>query len=151
MAKAADPMVQSAIRLPRSLHDRLKRAGGDRGMGEEIRSRLERSFEQESAPGRAKGRTDAATQELVSALAYLAAQVPEYYGPWSQDRYSFDVLRNAINVVLTQRFQPKGESVAKPTDLADIVFGEGDHLKDKEAMGRMIAAIWLSSIPKREA
>ena len=62
-AKSADDMVQSAIRLPRSLHERLKKAGGERGMGEEIRRRLEASFEAEKPRADPKTR-DCSTQSL---------------------------------------------------------------------------------------
>ncbi len=52
-----DNMIQSAVRLPQSLHQRLKKAGGERGMGEEIRRRLEASFDVEAkAPGDPKTR-----------------------------------------------------------------------------------------------
>lgn len=56
-------MVQSAVRLPRSLHERLKKAGGERGMGEEIRRRLEASFEAEKAPN------DPKTRKLLDAIS----------------------------------------------------------------------------------
>ena len=49
-SKTADEMIQSAIWLPRSLHERLRKAGGERGLGKEIRRRLEASFEAEKAP-----------------------------------------------------------------------------------------------------
>ena len=67
--KPADDMVQSAIRLPRSLHERLKKAGGDRGMGEEIRRRLEASFEAERSPA------DPKTRELLDAVASCAEEI----------------------------------------------------------------------------
>jgi len=38
-------MRQSALRLPADLYGRLREAGGDRGMGEEIRKRLQASFD----------------------------------------------------------------------------------------------------------
>ena len=37
-------MIQTALWLPRDMHERLKEAGGERGLGEEIRKRLVVSF-----------------------------------------------------------------------------------------------------------
>ena len=37
-------MVQSAIWLPRALHEKLKEDGGERGLGAEIRRRLEWTY-----------------------------------------------------------------------------------------------------------
>ena len=33
-------MIQAALWLPREMHEQLKKAGGERGLGEEIRSRI---------------------------------------------------------------------------------------------------------------
>ena len=33
-------MIQTALWLPRDMHEQLKKAGGERGLGEEIRRRL---------------------------------------------------------------------------------------------------------------
>ncbi len=143
-----DDMEQISIRLPKDLLKDLGK-GGKRTIGPEIRRRLQLPGGPEPIGG--EEAPDPRTKELLSALTYLAANVPDYYGPWSQDRFAFDVLREAIDRILTQRFRPKGNPVAAPTDLADLVFGEGDHLKNVETMGRMIAAIWLSSNPKQGA
>ena len=40
----ADKGVQTSVRLPRDLYDRLISAAGDKGIGEEIRQRVEASF-----------------------------------------------------------------------------------------------------------
>ena len=88
--KPADDMVQSAIRLPRTLHERLKKAGGDRGMGEEVRRRLEASFAAERSP------TDAKTRELLDAIAFCAEEMSRDFGPWSEEPYAFAVLKETI-------------------------------------------------------
>src|ERR1051325_1215974 len=46
----ADKGVQTSVRLARDLYDRLTTAAGDKGIGEEIRQRLEASF----SPGTAE-------------------------------------------------------------------------------------------------
>ena len=147
--KADDEMVQSTIRLPSSLFNRLEASNkqrGGRGVSEEIRRRLEASFERK-AP---EDWDDPRTTELLDAISYLDTSVRTYYGAWPKDRFAFEVLQKAIDRVLVQRFQPSGEAKAKPSELADVVFGEGEHLRSATEMGRMIAAIWLSSNPRRE-
>lgn len=116
--KTADEMTQSAIRLPRSLHERLKKAGGERGMGEEIRRRLEASFEAEEAPANPK------MVYVLDAITSCAEEIANDYGSWSEDPFAFEVLKGCVNLLLT-RFQPKGEPVpnAKPGSSAAFVFG----------------------------
>ena len=83
-------MIQSAIRLPRSLHERLKKAGGARGMGEEIRRRLEASFAAE-----AEVPNDPKTRELLEAISFLARQANNYFGSWFEDAFAFQVLKGS--------------------------------------------------------
>ena len=55
-------MVQTALWLPREMHEALKKAGGERGLGEEIRRKLQIAFEADDTtamPG------DEATEELL--------------------------------------------------------------------------------------
>ena len=153
MAKKADDdnMVQSTIRLPKGRYEDLEKAAkksGARGVSEEIRNRLEASFAQDEM-------ADPKTGQLLDAIKYLADNVGALYGEpgsqWSTDRFAFDVLRTAIDRVLTQRFQPEGSAVAKPDELAALTFGEGEHLASSEKMGAMIAGMWLYSHSKREA
>jgi hypothetical protein len=68
----SEKMVQSAVRLPQGLHDRLKKAGGERGMGEEIRRRLEASFDAEKVPA------DQRTAELLDAISAVSDETTSY-------------------------------------------------------------------------
>ena len=43
-------IVQTALWLPRDMHEKLKEAGGERGLGEEIRRRLEAAFDAAATP-----------------------------------------------------------------------------------------------------
>lgn len=129
-SKPTDDMVQSAIRLPRSLHQRLKKEGGERGMGEEIRRRLETSFEAESPPA------DPSTQELLDAISSCAEGIAVDYGSWAEDPFAFAVLRVCVSMLLTH-FQPEGEPVPKPKPdgMADLIFGR-DHSPTPEEASR---------------
>jgi hypothetical protein len=125
-------MVQSAVWLPRDLHQRLKRTGGKRGMGEEIRRRLEESFEAEKPAANPK------TQELLDAIAFVVGKTDFYYGNWSEDAFAFEVLRACVDLLLTA-YQPKGEAapraIPKPDTVAALFFGDNESPKD---IGRYI-------------
>jgi hypothetical protein len=139
--KTADDMVQSAIRLPRSLHERLKQAGGDRGMGEEIRRRLEASFDAEKAPANPK------TRDLLEAIASFTVETTGYYGNWSEDAFAFDVLKACVDMFFT-RYQPKGEAVPKPDpdSAADVLFAPDHSPKD---ISRLLVSAWINERAKR--
>lgn len=143
ISKTADDMVQSAIRLPKSLHQRLKKAGGERGMGEEIRRRLEASFDAEKAPAGAK------TAELLDAIAYCAERTADDYAPWSDDPFSFEVLKGCVDMILAKD-RPKGEPVPKPNPagMHDIIFGSNYAPKPEELI-RLYVAGWKGERAKR--
>jgi hypothetical protein len=134
-------MLQSAIRLPKSLLDRLKKAGGERGMGGEIRRRLEASFEAEKAPA------DPTTHELLDAISAMAEEIKDYYGPWSEDAFAFEVLKECVNMLLAY-YQPKGEPTANPNpdSAADLLYGPDHPLK---VVSRTIVSGWINNRAKR--
>jgi len=101
-------MVQTAVRLPRGLRDRLAKVGGERGLGEEIRRRLEISFNVEKASA------DPRTRELLDAISFFAEKATDYYGDWSKDAFAFEVLKACVDLLL-KHFQPKGELIPHPT------------------------------------
>lgn len=136
ISKTADDMVQSAIRLPRSLHQRLKKAGGERGMGEEIRRRLEASFQAE------KPRTDAKMIYVLDAITSCAEQIAKDYGSWSQDPFAFEVLKGCVNLLLS-RFKPDGDPVANPKPGSSAAFLFGPESKAEE-ISRTYVHTWIS-------
>ena len=138
--KNADEMTHSAVRLPRSLQERLKRAGGERGMGEEIRRRLEASFEAEQTPSNPK------TRELLEAISSFAEDTKNYYGSWSEDAFAFRVLKSCVEILLTH-FEPKGDAVPKPTPLANLLFDPDESVDD---ISRLFVSGWIRDRAKRE-
>ena len=139
--KTADEMIQSAIRLPRNLHERLKKAGGERGMGEEIRRRLEASFDAEKAPANPK------TRELLDAISSFAEETARDYGNWSEDAFAFEVLKACVNMLLAH-YQPKGKPVPnpKPDGLAGMLFAPDHSLK---VISGLLVSAWIKDQPKR--
>jgi len=111
-----------AVRLPQELQERLRRAGGARGIGEEIRRRLEASFEAEKPPAK--------TRELVDAISYAAEETATYYGQWVEDAFAFEVLKACVDLLL-RAYQPKGEVRPSPdhSEVAEIFFGP-EHLPE---------------------
>jgi hypothetical protein len=135
-------MIQSAVRLPRSLHERLKKAGGKRGMGEEIRRRLEASFDAE-----AKTPHEPMTRELLGAITFLAGQTTNYLGSWSEDAFAFKVLEGSLDMLL-KRYQPKGDPLlAKPnlTKLGEAIFGKNSENENHspEEISRTLVRFWI--------
>jgi hypothetical protein len=131
--KHEDWMIQVAVRLPRELQERLKQAGGERGMGEEIRRRLEASFDAERAPGNPK------TQELLDAISFAAEEEAAYYnGNWWEDPFAFDVFKEYVNLLLAN-CRPEGEVVPKPTELGGILFAPSHRI---EVISRALVIGW---------
>ena len=121
----SDRGTQTSLRLPRELYDRLAQAAGDRGIGEEIRRRLEVSF-----AGTAPLAEDQKTRRLLRCIAAAATAVP-WVGPvsqmmgtggasraWHADPDAFEALARAIPALIEQIApRPKGEiaeNVVKP-------------------------------------
>jgi hypothetical protein len=126
--KTEDGMVQSAVWLPRDLHQRLKRAGGERGMGEEIRRRLEASFAADPAKPK--------TNELLASITFAADETNRYYGDWAEDAFAFEVLKACVDLLLAVE-RPKGEAVPNPSDVASLFFADDPSPKD---ISRIIVA-----------
>ena len=87
-------MVQTAVWLPRHLHERLKEAGGERGLGEEIRRQLQMALEA-GEPG------DHTTGELLNQIKDIAADLSRD-APWYSDQFVFDVFKSAIDALLLE-------------------------------------------------
>jgi hypothetical protein len=120
--KIPEGMVQSAVWLSQDLHQRLKQAGGERGMGEQIRQRLQASFDASANPK---------TQELLDAISVAADETEGYYGNWAEDAFAFEVLRACVDLLLAER-RPKGDAVPKHNrdEVAEIFFGPDHSPKD---------------------
>lgn len=141
--KNDDEMVQTAVRLPQSLRERLSKAGGDRGLGEEVRVRLEASFEADKAPA------DPKTAELLDAVAFCAEEISRDLGLWSEEPYAFAVLKDAIKILFTQ-FEPHGQAVPKLNPDSALVFLFDDEPSAKpEKVSRYFVGRWKSERARR--
>jgi hypothetical protein len=118
----ADKGMQTSFRLPRELHKRLMAEAGDKGIGEEMRRRLEASFGPEQPVA------DPKTGELLAAIAEMAGRV----SGWQEDPDQFAAFARAINLVLAG-FMPAGEPKADNSVLASVLVGS--------ALGRLSPAV----------
>jgi hypothetical protein len=111
-------MFQTAVRLDREMHDRLK--AGERGLSDEIRWRVQRTLDEDDT-------YDAPTRELGAAVMALALEVQRETGcSWHNHAGAHRLLRRAILTKLA-RLKPEGPMFdGQPgrtipgTDLEDI-------------------------------
>jgi hypothetical protein len=128
-------MVQTALWLPRDMLERLRKAGGERGLGEEIRRLLQSSIDAAQTP----------SQEITSELLAQIKEIAELSleEPWYTDRFSFDVFKSAINALLSNR-QPNAE--VRPETKAKFQAAWGE--ENPETIGRLIARLAIVSYAK---
>jgi phytoene/squalene synthetase len=109
--------VQTSLRLPEELRDRLAAASAaeGRGIGEEIRRRLEASF------GSAPASEDTKTGNLLRVIARAAAILDEHWSAWHADAGAFAVFHAAIEDVL-MRQQPDNSGAVPKTDRGASLF-----------------------------
>jgi hypothetical protein len=122
-------MIQTAVRLPKGLYDRLQKDGGPGGMGEEIRRRLESTVRGFETPA------DAVTQVVLEQISGIAGNLATRGDDWHSSRFVFDVFRAAINVVLLHH-RPLAETTPETIAHLKDLYGN----KDAEEMGRFIAS-----------
>src|SRR5713226_8482325 len=80
-AKRSDKETVVTLRLPRDLHDRLKKAGGERGLTAQIRDRLDASLAIEEAW------EDPLFADLIRAVGHVIVAAARLY-PSDPDAYS---------------------------------------------------------------
>jgi hypothetical protein len=124
-------MIQTALWLPHEMHEKLKKWGGERGLGEEIRRRLQLSLDAEQLPH------DEETDVLLDAIKMIERNLSldEPWHTWHGNRFSFDVFKAAINALLSN-YQPSAE--AQPGTMTKLQAMYGPDEKP-ETIGRIMA------------
>jgi hypothetical protein len=110
-------------------------------MGDEIRRRLEASFDAEKTP------ENPDTRELINAISFTDEELVRDFGSWSKDRFAFEVFRETLNTLL-KRYQPKGEPVPAPNPdgWAEMLYAENPSAED---VSRFLVGTWIRDQPKR--
>jgi hypothetical protein len=120
-------MRQTALWLPHSMYNDLKRASGARGLGDEIRRRLEISLKEDTSA------LDKKTRQFKEAITRVDVNMP--IKPWHADRLAFEVFKAAINDLLSE-YQPEGD--VQPASLAKLEARDGRGAT-AEAYGKILA------------
>ena len=112
--------MQRKFRLSNYLHDEIEEAAARNGWGvsEEIRRRLEGTFFHELQAG------DEETYRFMEAIKGVARNIEPAFGRWHENRFAFEVLRVAVNVLL-DFYRPPGDPI-RPSDneISDLYLGE---------------------------
>lgn len=125
-------MIQTALWLPRDMHEKLKNEGGAQGFGDEIRRRLRITFDDEGPP------VDPTTRQLFEEIKWLALNMPPLVGPWYADHEAFEVFKAGINELLSSH-QPSSEAqgtvASGPTGRLQTIYGPD---AKPETVGRIL-------------
>ena len=124
-------MIQTALWLPRDMHELLKQAGGERGLGDEIRRRLQLTFVF------AKQRPSDPFTDLLLNLIKQIAQNSSLGESWRSDRFAFDVFKAAINELLDLISDIHAKSETQSSTVAKFQARYGPNEKP-ENIGRML-------------
>jgi hypothetical protein len=136
---ALGPSIQTALRLPKVMYERLRKDGGERGLADEIRTRLQATLDAEKA--------DAETRYLLLTVASLIGEVDGLYGPgsWHTDSFAFQVLTAEIDDLLAH-FRPSEVNATKP-NAETIELGEFFGDDPPEKIGKFTTRRWLKLHP----
>jgi hypothetical protein len=124
-----ESMVQTALWLPRDMHERLKKAGGRRGMGEEIRVLLEQAMDAADAAQS----PDEITDELLHQIKDIARDLSHDEPLWAS-RDAFEAFKVAINVLL-EGHQPRAGATPEVAAKLKAIYGD----ERPEVIGRILA------------
>jgi hypothetical protein len=136
--RSENPMVHTAVVLPRDLLERLKRAADERdqGLSTEIRQRL-LVYEQDRDLATLL-RRDQETDGLVASIKSLSDNLAGDLGVnWHEHPYALAAFKAGVAVFLA-RYKPEGDASARPDTR---VVGEPDDAP--EAVGRTHARLIL--------
>ena len=131
-------MRQTALWLPHSMYDDLKRASSERGLGDEIRRRLELSLKQDQSS------RDKKTTGLMQEITRVDVNMP--IKPWHADRLAFDVFEVAIKDLLSE-YQPKGDVQPESVAKLEARYGKG---ATAETVGRILSRAALMAARDKE-
>ena len=120
-------MRQTGVWLPHSTYDELKRTAGERGLGGEIRRRLEISLKADQA-------LHDQTDDLINAIKWIEQKIPSDER-WHSDRFVFKVFKAAIDDLLLD-YQPKSDE--RTETMAEFKARYGNNAT-AESIGQILA------------
>ena len=137
--KRSDREVMLSFRVPRELHERLKRVAEEQGRGiaTEIRQRLEASLADTGTSAQAEPQT----RHFTGAINFIAGHLKVWYAPWYADTTAFEIFKTAIEAMLAYNRPPPG-TTGEPEEVGgDLVLDAND---PPAAIGRALASMALT-------
>ncbi len=131
-------MIQTALWLPRDMHEKLKEDGGERGLGDEIRRRLRNSFDDEQLL------RDPITDELLGAIKQIEGNFDE---PWHSNRFTYEVFEGAINELLVQHRPSREAQLGTESKLQTMYGADGSEVA-AQTIGRTLAHVAINLAKK---
>jgi len=111
-------MIQTALWLPRDVHEKLKREGGERGLGDKIR----RLIDEAMAAADAAQTPDKITGALLDQIKDVASNLSSEEPLWA-NRALFEVFRVAVNGLLDGH-QPRTEATPEAWAKLKAIYGD---------------------------
>jgi hypothetical protein len=125
-------MIQTALWLPREMHELLKEAGGERGLGEEIRRRLQVSFGVEERP------RDPVTDVLLNLIERITLKLSVDEEKWWDNSFGADAVKRAINEVISDLVSHINPAEPRPGMMTKLQSRYGPDEKP-ETIGKILA------------
>jgi hypothetical protein len=127
--RETENMVQTALWLPRDVHDSLKKAGGRRGLGEKIRGLIKEAMDAADAARSPDEKTD----DLLHQIKDIAGDLSREEPLWA-NRAAFEVFKAAVNGLLDGH-QPRTEATPEAWAKLKAIYGDDR----PEVVGRIVA------------
>ena len=131
-------MIQTALWLPRDVHERLKKEGAElEGLGDQIRRRIQMSFGAEDL------RRDRITSRLLDEIEQVVV-ASSIHEPWYANRFAFQMFKAAIDALISS-LEPNSEAPSIAVVELQRVYGPD---ANAETVGRILAGVFISRRPR---
>ena len=130
-------MIQTTVWLPHGMYGKLTK-GGQLKLADEIRRRLQASFDAEQLP------SDQKTEELLDAIKQIKGNLDEL---WHTDRFAYDVFKAAINELLSN-YQPSSETQPRTVSKLQTMYGPD---VNPVTIGNILAHVAIKELEKERA
>jgi hypothetical protein len=132
-ARETTQMIQTAVWLQRDVHERLKRAGGERGLGDEIRRRLQLTVDAEQQW------RDPITELLVDLTRKIAFGLADGTNRWGENRWAAEQLKEGVGSLILKLCMSSQESSQPPPTLLEKLRAKYGPDVKTEDIGRFLA------------
>jgi hypothetical protein len=130
--RETENMIQTALWLPRDVHEQLRKESGKRGMGEKIRGLIAEAMDAADAARS----PDEITNDLLDQIKEIARDLSLGAPLWA-NRYAFEAFKAAINALLEGHQTPidANPEASEAKDKLKAIYGD----ERPEVIGRILA------------